>query len=116
MITPPPSLADIVTWDIANWSKALAFWERSSRIHAADARALEFGTGGGGLSLWLAHKGFRVICSDVAGPDQRAKELHARYGMNDRIEYQVVDATNIPFQAEFDIVCFKSVLGAVGTE
>lgn len=110
-----PSLAELVGWDVDSWSQALRFWECATRISFHNARALELGTGNGGLSLWLARKGFRVTCSDIQGPKDSVKELHARYGVNEGIEYRSVDATAIPFQAELDLLCFKSMLGAVGS-
>lgn len=113
---PAPSLAEIVGWDVGNWAQALRFWEQASRISFHNPRVLELGTGDGGLSLWLACKGFQVICSDISGPKPEATKLHIRYGVNDRIEYRAVDATAIPFRAELDVVCFKSMLGAVGSE
>lgn len=115
MSASAPTLVEIVGWDAGNWSQALGFWERASRIPFPTRRALELGAGHGGLSLWLAGKGLQVICSDVEGPSERAKELHSRYGLDGQIEYRTVDAAAIPFRGELDLVCFKSVLGAVGS-
>jgi SAM-dependent methyltransferase len=110
-----PSLAEIVDWDIGNWSQALGFWEGRSHLRK-DGLALEIGAGGGGLSLWLAHLGFRVICSDQRPPSPAARALHAKYGLASQIEYRTIDATSVPFRDELDLVCFKSVLGGVGLD
>jgi len=77
--------------------------------------ALEVGAGNGGLSLWLALNGCHVICSDLNGPTEKAKELHKKYKVSDLIEYASVDATNIPYKENtFDIVAFKSIIGGIG--
>jgi SAM-dependent methyltransferase len=110
-----PSLAEIVDWDVGNWSQALGFWEGRSRLRR-DGLALEIGAAGGGLSLWLAHLGFRVICSDRRPISVAARALHAKYGLASQIEYRTIDATSIPFRDELDLVCFKSVLGGVGAD
>lgn len=75
---------------------------------------LEVGAGNGGLSLWLALKGHRVVCSDLTSPANRAARLHAKYGVSALIEYAAIDATDIPDRARFDIVAFKSILGGIG--
>lgn len=110
-----PSLAEIVDWDVGNWSQALEFWEGRSRLRR-DGLALEIGAAGGGLSLWLAHLGFRVICSDLRSPSAAARALHATYGLASQIEYRTIDTTAIPFRDELDLICFKSVLGGVGAD
>jgi SAM-dependent methyltransferase len=78
--------------------------------------ALELGARDGGFSLYLAEKGFRVVCSDLQGPTESARKLHAKHGLTDRVTYQAINATDIPFGDEsFDVVIFKSVLGGIGT-
>lgn len=105
-----------VQWDVRNWSRALDFW---TTVCGADAfrglEVLEVGSRDGGLSLWFAAQGAaRVVCSDLHGPSEQARELHAQAGVSDRIEYADVDATAIPYESAFDIVVFKSVLGGIG--
>jgi SAM-dependent methyltransferase len=112
-----PRLEDIVEWDVANWSRALKFWTDHSAITVtAQSRALELGARHGGVSLWLACLGFNVVCSDIGYPaaTATARALHTTYGIEGRVTYERADATDIPIDGPFDVVCFKSVLGAVG--
>jgi SAM-dependent methyltransferase len=105
---------DFVEWDVRNWSVALDFWVRNSGLDLTTCSALEIGSRHGGLSLWLATQGARVVCTDVNGPSDVARERHRESGLSHRIGYRPVDATDIPFADAFDLVLFKSVLGAVG--
>jgi SAM-dependent methyltransferase len=101
-------MSDICGWDIATWSHAVRFWEERTDFRG---RCLELGARDGGLSLWLADKGCEVVCSDVWGAD-RGASLHRRFGVT--VTYQNIDAQAIPFDGgSFDIVVFKSMLGAL---
>ena len=104
---------DIVGWDIVNWSKALNFWTEHVDTKSRRNNCLELGGREGGLSLWLAINDNNVICSDLETPKEYALELHKKHSCTDRIEYQGIDATNIPIENEFDIVIFKSILGGI---
>ena len=106
-------LHDIVQWDIKAWSKAIDFWDKRinwTTIHTC----LELGAREGGLSLWLAMKGKQVICSDLTNTKAAANLLHAKYNVADKIEYEDIDATGIPYENYFDLIVFKSVLGGIG--
>jgi len=105
---------DIISWDIVNWSLALGFWDKSADLPDQSFKCLELGARDGGLSLWLANKGYHVVCSDVQDPEPTASALHKQYGVTDQIDYEAIDAINIPYQNHFDIVIFKSIIGAVG--
>jgi SAM-dependent methyltransferase len=59
-------------------------------------------------------KGARVVCSDMDGPSIQARQVHQIAGVSDRIQYQAIDATRIPYADQFDVVTCKSVLGAIG--
>ncbi len=111
----PPDLRAIFQWDVHSWSRALPLWED----HLPKARpfsALGIGERDGGLSLWLASKGGEVTCTDLGPPSQAAKELHTRYSLQDHITYAQADVTDLPFaDGTFDVVVFKSVIGALGT-
>jgi SAM-dependent methyltransferase len=107
-------LQDIVEWDVRNWSTALDFWTHHSAHDLGSCTALELGSRNGGLSLWLALKGAHVVCSDVGGPTALALGKHRAAGVSHRITYESIDATDIGYDAAFDIVLFKSMLGAVG--
>ena len=105
-------LKDIIQWDVRTWSKALQFWEDEvdwSKVK----RAMELGGREGGLSLWLAQKGIQVLCTDYKDSEQTASPLHQKHGQTDKITYQDIDATNIPFENEFDCIVFKSIIGGI---
>lgn len=107
-------LADFVEWDLANWAPALDFWLQSTSLDLSHAVALELGAGLGGLSLWLSLKGARVVCTDLRGVTAEARALHRRHNVEHLISYRALDATDIPYEGQFDLVVFKSVLGDVG--
>ncbi len=106
-------IADIVEWDIENWSKALYFWSKNIDIKNKEYTCLELGGRRGGLSLWLALNANTVICSDLKSPIKEASLLHSKYSVQDRIKYMSVDATDFDFENKFDIVIFKSILGSI---
>jgi SAM-dependent methyltransferase len=112
MLDSASLLKDVVEWDVENWSRALAFWERHATLPAGST-CLEVGARRGGLSLWLALRGHRVVCSDLEDNTDAASPLHRRYGVDDRITYEAIDATAIPYENFFDAIAFKSVLGGV---
>lgn len=109
-------IADIVEWDVRNWWRAIRFWEETHQFDDVQGKKfLDIGGRGGGLSLYWALRGAEVICSDVnEGAFEKAHLLHKKYGVEDSITYQKVDATKIQHQNTFDIIWFKSVLGGVG--
>ncbi len=110
----PPSLKDVFQWEVRSWSRALPVWERSL---PARGNALGIGEREGGLSLWLASRGFNVTCTDLNAFPQETKALHERYGVNERVTYALADATALPFpDGSFDVVVFKSVIGALGSK
>ena len=114
-LTPDGQLMrDIVTWDVRTWSKAVLFWEKALGKPEGPLRCLEIGAGPGGPSLWLALQGHDVLCTNWQNTEEQARPLHERYGVSGRIEYTDVDATRIPYENEFDLIVFKSVIGGVG--
>jgi SAM-dependent methyltransferase len=105
---------DIIVWDIDNWSKFLPFCERFLDPDPAGKQAMEVGARGGGLSLYLALKGYEVVCSDIEAPEDQAWALHARHQVADKITYRAVDILDPPYpEASFDLIIFKSVLHAL---
>jgi SAM-dependent methyltransferase len=68
----------------------------------------------GGISLWLALKGAEVTSSDIKPVGDDLAIYHQRYGVADRISYEIVDVLNIPYREAFDIITFKSVIGRLG--
>lgn len=103
---------DIVEWDVVNWSRALEFWDRRGGLPPS-GECLELGARRGGLSLWLALRGNRVTCSDLEDNRVVAGPLHQAHGVSDRISYEAIDATAIPYENHFDVIAFKSLLGGV---
>jgi SAM-dependent methyltransferase len=107
-------LKDFIEWDISNWGRALDFWEDNTSLELERANALEVGGRHGGLSLWLAKKDVNVMCSDLEGPSEKAKEKHKNCDTTYPIQHNIISALDIPFQTHFDIILFKSVLASVG--
>jgi SAM-dependent methyltransferase len=108
-------LSDIMGWDIVNWSTAIEYWEKNTPIEISNSYSLEIGAGNnGGLSLWLALKGSKVVCSSLGGVSDKVKASHNKYNVSSLIEYQDINALSIPYHERFDAIAFKSVLGAIG--
>jgi len=105
-----PGIKDFIIWDTMNWSKAIHFWEKYLTQGEKPLQCLELGSHQGGLSLWLASKGHHVVCSDMQSPKEQASTHHAPFRM-DNITYESIDATQIPYKEQFDIIVFKSMLG-----
>lgn len=105
-------LRDIVQQYIQSWNKAIVFWDKKVDWSAVKI-CLEIGSREGGLSLWLALKNKQVICSDI-NISIAAKQLHSKYKVGDKIEYEAIDATGIPYEDYFDVIIFKSILGGLG--
>jgi SAM-dependent methyltransferase len=106
-------LNDIVDWDVENWSQAINYWETNVDLNNKNFNCLELGSNKGGLSLWLALKGNKVICSDLESPEKVAYEIHKKYACSNDITYQSLNATDLPFANKFDVVTFKSILGGI---
>jgi SAM-dependent methyltransferase len=103
----------IIGWDVKNWSKALDYWGEHIKWDTVQ-NCLELGGREGGLSLWLALEGKQVVCSDIGDVKQTVGKLHDSYFVADRITYQQIDATRIPYENHFDLIVFKSILGIIG--
>lgn len=110
-------LKDIIGWDVPNWSVALSYWQPwLDCTTGAKQRVLVLGERNGGISLWFALLGFRVLCSDLGVPNEPVLRMHHRWGVGDRIEYAAVDVFDIQFpDASFDIVACKSVIGGLSS-
>lgn len=109
-------LRDVFHWDVRSWSRALPLWQEHL-AHATGKNALAIGERDGGSSLWLAQQGFDVLCTDLNGPSEQARTLHARYGVSERVSYGAQDVTALQLPNDhFDVVIFKSVIGALSTK
>lgn len=108
-------LNDIIQWDIKTWSRALSFWEKNA-VLSEGKTVLAIGEREGGLSLWLAKKGLRVVCTDYNEFPETTEKIHQQSGFSDLISYENgVDVTDLSrfHGKQFDFVIFKSVLGAL---
>jgi 2-polyprenyl-3-methyl-5-hydroxy-6-metoxy-1,4-benzoquinol methylase len=105
---------DIFKWDIYNWSRATNFWESELDLKDKQFYCLDIGAGEGGMSLWLAQKGNKIICSDYGNPEKNAFPIHQKYNVTNFIRYEKIDALSIPYENRFDLVVLKSVLGGIG--
>ncbi len=108
-------MRDVTQWDTVSWTRAINAWKVSE---SKGKKALGLGEAKGGLSLYFATLGCEVVCSDyqwMNSDEKKAAEvLHHKYQVNDRITYKDIDATDIPYENEFDIIFFKSILGGIG--
>lgn len=107
-------MTDVIHWDIVNWSQALRYWEQGTSIDFSTCRALELGAGrSGGLSLWLALHGAEVVCSTLGEVPSQVRATHRAYGVEAQIAYEPLDMRSMSYENTFDVIAFKSVLGAV---
>lgn len=106
-------IKDIIQWDVSNWKKALSFWEQHFKI-TPGMKVLALGERGGGLSLYFALMGCEVVCTDYRDFPEETKKLHEKHGVSSKITYAQADIRKLDFaDATFDIVVFKSVMGAI---
>lgn len=106
-------IKDIVQWDIKNWYQALLYWENNIEWDKIQT-CLELGSREGGLSLWVALKNKKAVCSDFGDVKLTAEKNHKKYNVCSFVEYQNIDATNIPYENHFDLIMFKSIIGGIG--
>ena len=110
----PLPLSDIIEWDIFNWSRVLPFWEKYLPNIKYNPKILTLGERNGGLTLWLALKGYQVMYSDIHHPKSSALELHRRYEVSEKISYEIIDIFRMPFDDNsFDAIICKSVIGGL---
>lgn len=106
-------------WDVQIWGDALYLWRSELEKYklAGDKSALEIGGRRGGLSYFLANEyQCNTICSDLQNPILTAKPLHSSYDQKLCISYEEQNCLNLTYpDNSFDIVIFKSVLGALGS-
>ena len=107
-------LENIFEWDVNNWAPAINCWEKYLPTNKETCETLEIGGGiNGGLSLWLAMSGCNVICSGLNNVKDHAIDIHVKYNVQSKILYQKINVLEIPYKNRFDIIAFKSVLGAL---
>jgi ubiquinone/menaquinone biosynthesis C-methylase UbiE len=107
-------------WDVKIWSNAIYIWRESlDKLPPSKKKlALEIGGRNGGLSYFLANEyNCSVICSDLKNPIDTAKPLHLSYNAKLNITYAEENCLNLSYEDNtFDIIIFKSVLGALGDQ
>ena len=104
---------DVIQWEVRNWGKTLDFWQPHLPV-AEGKKVLTLGERDGGLTLWFAKQGFDVTATDLKGLTDEGKALHERYGVSEKVNYRSADMLSLPFEDNsFDLVAFKSVLGAL---
>lgn len=106
---------DILSWDVHNWSEILPFW--NERLRTLDRKAtnvLALGEREGGLSVWLASQGFRVICSDIEGIRPEVVARHRQFNFAHQLTYGDVNVFDMPYDdCHFHLVVCKSVIGGL---
>lgn len=110
----PATDREILQWEVRTWRRTLPLWQRHIPIQRP-LRALGVGEREGGLSLWFAGQGIDVWCTDLRPLPEATASLHQRFGMEQRITYGQADVLALPYSDDsFDLVFFKSVIGALG--
>lgn len=107
------TIKDCFQWDVRSWKTALTLWG-NGLDGLSTASCLDVGSRDGGLSLYLALRGFHVKCTDLETPGGSAIELHKKYHVEHLVTYESLDALNIPYSSTFDVIIFKSILGGIG--
>lgn len=104
---------DSIGWDIENWLQGVKFW--LDNVEFKNKRILELGCGcdNGGLSLLAANqKADSILCTNFGDITETTKNFHKQY-KTDNIDYANIDALDIPYNEEFDIIMFKSMMGGI---
>ena len=75
-------------------------------------RVLEYGCGEGSYAFVLAKGGAHVVGIDISDVAiEHARERAAREGVEENVEFRVMDAENLEFEADsFDFVCGRGIL------
>lgn len=109
----PEQLNDVFEWDVSTWSHAYTIWHEHLSAFKG-GKGLELGGRRGGLSLLLALHGIQATCSDLESPQDIARPLHEKHHVAQFIQYTAVDALHIAGTGTWDVIVFKSVVGALG--
>ena len=103
-----------IGWDVGTWKKSIDFFDHYIDYNNINT-ALELGAGSknGGYSLYLAYKGINVLCTNVIEVSNETKMIHKQFNLSDFINYDVINALDMPKNKQYDLVVFKSVLGGL---
>lgn len=110
------TIKEIIAWDVKTWAKVLPFWEENYEIKPG-LKVLSIGEREGGISLYFALKGCNVTCTDYRDFPDSIYEFHKKHKVTSKVTYvKNVDVRDLHQfkEGEFDIVVFKSVIGALG--
>lgn len=111
------NIKDIINWDVETWKEILPFIEKQlTHYDKNTAQCIEIGSREGGISLWMAMKGYSITCSDIHYDLEEAKKLHTRYGVEQKVQYKKVDLLEWNEPETYDVIIIKSVLGALQNE
>jgi ubiquinone/menaquinone biosynthesis C-methylase UbiE len=114
-----PNLVDYFEWDVFTWARSIKCWNHFLNLNPLkpNSIALEIGGRRGGLSLYLAHEfAVNTICSDLFNPANLAQKLHLKYSVENLVTYDEQNCLNLSYaDCSFDIIIFKSVIGALGS-
>ncbi|WP_276133704.1 class I SAM-dependent methyltransferase [Polluticoccus soli] len=107
-------VADIIEWDVLNWSQLIRFWTPIVEQLPKNSNILAIGERNGGLTTWLSLLGHKVVCTDRNFPTEKAKADHCRLRLTEKITYASLDIVhaNLPTNS-FDLVIGKSVIGGL---
>ena len=105
---------DIIGWDVSSWIPSLNFFDKNIDYNNI-SKVLELGAfnKSGGYALHFAKKKLDVTCTGITYPDHKLISIHKKYTCHKYIKYDKVDATDISLKENFDIICFKSMLGGI---
>ena len=103
---------DIFGWDVYNYSMLLREIEKSG-VDFKGKKVLEVGAGSqnGGLTAYFASMGAIVECSDYTKIEQATKNIHKKYNLD--VTYSKKSILDLKSVEQYDIICFKSVIGGV---
>ncbi len=102
-------------WDFRTWSKALNVWKVTKTEKSK--KVLELGGADNeGLSLYFSSLNYNTTFSSIDKPSEEVKTKHKKWKCHNLINYKQIDALDIQYKNEFDIICFKSILGGIARD
>ncbi len=109
-------LAEYFEWDVSLWGQAMKYWHPLLE-KSRGGKALDIGSRRGGLAKMLAIEyNYEVVATDIRFTEEMKAAVNLLDSSSARIKFEIMDCTSITFADNtFDIVIFKSVLGALGS-
>lgn len=109
-----PNFKDYFEWDKDNWSNSIKYFEKNSSKKLTHCKVLEIGSRSGLLGAAFLLCGSDVIISDIIR--SLDNDIEYKINNNSKLNFEIIDATNIRYTNEFDIIILKSVLGGLSTK